>query len=695
MQSQPTEVYPAPMKHDKLIWLMVFALLTLVLTNLQGQAVVINEVMYHPPMARDDLQFIELMNIKEEVVDLSGWRLSGGVNFTFPKGAQIQPNSFTVISASPLAFSKHYQTQALGPFKKSLSHSGERIALMNDAGQVIDELTFSDESPWPKTPDGYGASIERIAPSIPVTTHRNWAPSKLPPQTIARGTPGKRNLHFQQILPPEVTEATRIPETPRPGQPIRIEATINDDHGVKNATIAYQTVTESGVSAEQYVPMKLSGGSEISGRFQGDLGSFSNGTLVRFQIRVTNLEGGQTSWPHPQSLKPALSFFVTDYRPQGLIPHTLVLNPSGIERAKRKYDIKASALAPEPTRGNSAFIFFPTGSSMPQVRDFIRVGRRTGGYKIRFRTQEPFQEMTTLNLLDEGKPRFALSEFLSYELFRMTGVPAPYADHYRLRMDQEWKGYHLVVEQPNKAFLRRNNRNDKGNLYKLLWYGRNFIQQHEKKTNLGSGHNDIIQTVQALGRLNGDPEWRYIRQHFNVEEFATFYAVNQCISNWDGYFNNYFIYHDTGNTGKWEIYPWDTDKTWGDFDGASATYDWYSMPLTFGAEGDRPGGSFFHVRRGPFGGQSWWRPPGHLSGPLLANPGFRQVFLKKLSELLNTTFTEEKFLPVINALEDRLGPEVAFKYGGRSSWATDRLRKDVESLRNQVRNRRKYLLENL
>ena len=202
MQSQPTETHPAPKDHNMWGWLMVFILLTLVPANLQGQAVVINEVMYHPPMARDDLQFIELMNTQEEVADLSGWRLSGGVNFTFPKGAQIQPKSFTVISASPLAFTKHYQIQALGPFKKSLSHSGERIALTNDAGQVIDELTFSDEAPWPKTPDGYGASLERIAPSIPVTTHRNWAPSKLPPQTNATGTPGKRNLHFQQTLPP-------------------------------------------------------------------------------------------------------------------------------------------------------------------------------------------------------------------------------------------------------------------------------------------------------------------------------------------------------------------------------------------------------------------------------------------------------------------------------------------------------------
>jgi hypothetical protein len=33
-----------------------------------------------------------------------------------------------------------------------------------------------------------------------------------------------------------------------------------------------------------------------------------------------------------------------------------------------------------------------------------------------------------------------------------------------------------------------------------------------KKTNLDTGHDDIIKLSQALGRLNGDQEWRYSQQ---------------------------------------------------------------------------------------------------------------------------------------------------------------------------------------
>jgi hypothetical protein len=119
-----------------------------------------------------------------------------------------------------------------------------------------------------------------------------------------------------------------------------------------------------------------------------------------------------------------------------------------------------------------------------------------------------------------------------------------------------------------------------------------------------------------------------------------------CIQNWDGFFNNYFAYHDTGGTGRWEIYPWDEDKTWGDYDGAPAKYDWYEMPLTFGMNGVQPPKA---VRGFGFGfGRGftlWWREPGYFSGPLLANPQFRQRFLARLREVCATLFTEEKFFP--------------------------------------------------
>jgi len=83
----------------------------------------------------------------------------------------------------------------------------------------------------------------------------------------------------------------------------------------------------------------------------------------------------------------------------------------------------------------------------------------------------------------------------------------------------------------------------------------------------------------------------FIERNFNVTNFIDYFAVNMCIQNWDGFFNNYFTYHDTGPSGRWEIYPWDEDKTWGDYDGRPDDQPWYTMPLTFGMNGDQPPGT--------------------------------------------------------------------------------------------------------
>jgi len=171
-----------------------------------------------------------------------------------------------------------------------------------------------------------------------------------------------------------------------------------------------------------------------------------------------------------------------------------------------------------------------------------------------------------------------------------------------------------------------------------------------------------------------------------------------CIQNWDGFFNNYFMYHDSGGTGRWEIYPWDEDKTWGDYDGASARYDWYTMPLSFGmneggSTGSRNGRGNF--RRG-FDG--WWRPPGFFSGPLLAHVEFRKRFLARLREICQTIFTETKMFPIIDALEKRIEPEISVHARATAQdarRAQTEFRADLESFRRQVTNRRKFILSDL
>src|SRR5207253_1796766 len=174
------------------------------------------------------------------------------------------------------------------------------------------------------------------------------------------------------------------------------------------------------------------------------------------------------------------------------------------------------------------------------------------------------------------------------------------------------------------------------------------------------GYDDLVKVVDELNKTKGDAQWAVIKKNFAVEQVANYFAGNMVLSHWDGFFNNYFTYHDIHGTGKWTMYPWDQDKTWGYHDGIRGYEVFIDMPVTFGMANDRPPGwpkdrpppAFF------FAGPVWWRPGGHFSKPLLANPQFRKLFLARTRELLEKVYTEKEIFPLIKATGERIEEEV-------------------------------------
>ncbi len=237
--------------------------------------------------------------------------------------------------------------------------------------------------------------------------------------------------------------------------------------------------------------------------------------------------------------------------------------------------------------------------------------------------------MRTIVLIFESMDRWVLAEPLAYEVYRKAGNAASRTDFVRTSVDGRPLGYQLLIEVVNKGFLRHNELPTDGNLYKCQWFGNGVVGQHEKKTYIHDGHDDLVQLVAQLGKAKGDDQWAVIKKNFDVEQVINYFAVNTVLSHWDGYFNNYFTYHDVHGTGKWTMYPWDQDKTWGFHDAIQGYEVFFDMPLTFGMAGDRPPNWPKNQPVPPgFGlGAIWWRAGGHFSQPLLANPQFRKLYL--------------------------------------------------------------------
>ena len=76
--------------------------------------------MYKPAPRADtnNLEFVELFNANPFFEDLSGFRLSGDVDFTFPPGTLIAPRTYVVLAKSRQAFAQAYGTgiPVLGEF---------------------------------------------------------------------------------------------------------------------------------------------------------------------------------------------------------------------------------------------------------------------------------------------------------------------------------------------------------------------------------------------------------------------------------------------------------------------------------------------------------------------------------------------------------------------------------------------------
>lgn len=661
--------------------------------------VVINEILYHPPRDRDGLQFIELWNSRTNAVDLAGWSFRRGVKFTFPQDTRVAAGGFAVVCGRRADFVERYGTNVFvaGEFEGRLSHGGERLELADATGRVVDSVIYSDRAPWPLAADGHGASLERIAPAAPGSDPDNWAPAILPRVLAPAGSPGRTNDAFAPNRPPAVREVSARPESPAPSQPITITAQVSDSDRVTSVTLLWRVLENQGAPGpEQRLALRRVEGDDRNGRYEAEIPGQADGRLVRYRIEAVDTSGARRQAPSTNELRPAWSVGVFSNTNTARVPLAFLRRGDGTPAATVFPGGRGrllSALGVEPARGEDTLVLLPTNGGPARVFDFIQLTPRQGGHKVRLLKDQALDGMTTLNVILEA-PRSGLAEVMAYDLYRRAGVPAPRAEHWRVWLDGRPVGWQLVFEQINRSFLARHGRDDSGRLYKLIWYGRGVVGQHEKKTDMEGDHADLLELLEGLnGAADPAAQWDFIARHFNVTNFVNYYAVNMCIQNWDGFFNNYFTYHDTGGTGRWEIYPWDEDKTWGDYDGFGSMSAWYSMPLTFGMNGDQPPGT--RARPGApsprqrMGGAPWWRAPGWFSGPLLANPEFRQRFLARLRELCQTHFTEATLFPVIDALEQRLEPEMT------NSEALAEFRRYIQSFRDQVTHRRQFILSEL
>ncbi|MFP6856710.1 MAG: lamin tail domain-containing protein [Roseibacillus sp.] len=156
---------------------------------------VFNEVHYNPADDVADTEWIEFHNLNGVNVDISGWRLRGGVDFDFPNGTVVEGHGFLLVAADP-GNAKLAGRGALGPFIGALNNGGEVVRIENRDQRTMDSLSYSDSGDWPIGPDGSGATLSKRDQGSADNRPANWIASR-----EIGGTPGLPNTPLADVPP--------------------------------------------------------------------------------------------------------------------------------------------------------------------------------------------------------------------------------------------------------------------------------------------------------------------------------------------------------------------------------------------------------------------------------------------------------------------------------------------------------------
>lgn len=129
---------------------------------------VISELMYHPADPDAEGEFLELLNIAEEPIDLTGVSFTDGIEFTFPAEVILAPGERVLLVANQNVFELLHGPglRIAGQFENRtrLENAGERIVLSGADLSPIHNFEYDDRLPWPRASDGLGFSLVLLDP---------------------------------------------------------------------------------------------------------------------------------------------------------------------------------------------------------------------------------------------------------------------------------------------------------------------------------------------------------------------------------------------------------------------------------------------------------------------------------------------------------------------------------------------------
>ncbi|MDB4798293.1 CotH kinase family protein [Verrucomicrobia bacterium] len=556
--------------------------------------IVINELLYHPESRDPRDEYIELYNRGAVPVDLSGWRLSGGVDFEF-NGAVLLPNEYVLVVADRIRFSDRFPEtgSVVGDWSGKLSNRAETINLFNARQERVDRVNYADEGDWSvrvrgvderghqgwtwsDSHDGMGRSLELVAPSLSNNQGMNWNASREP-----WGTPGRVNSNWVSNGAPLLSDPTHSPALPRSVDPVTIRIQVRDeDRGSVSVNLVYRVGSDGAFQTE---PMWDDGrhgdGSGGDGLFAGQILPQTDLSVVSFFVEAMDALGNVNTWPRFES-ESIVSAPMALYQVDDQVYPTDRPLLRVITSEEERDELSRIGMLPwnksSDAQMNATFI----SQQGAEIKVHYLAGLRLRGStsrlgtpknrRVNFRSDDPWKGKGAVILNAVNVP----SQIIGSMLFRSAGVPSATARPVQFlengqnhaRPDGGQFGHYAEIEALDGSFVSRQFPADSnGNLYRpsgngnLEYLGENPIPYqapgfYRKGTN--EEVNDWSDLIELTRRIEQSSDAQFVAmldRVADIDRWVSYFAVDALLANTETSFAN-------GGAGDYALYITERDR---------------------------------------------------------------------------------------------------------------------------------------
>ena len=152
---------------------------------------------------------------------------------------------------------------------------------------------------------------------------------------------------------------------------------------------------------------------------------------------------------------------------------------------------------------------------------------------------------------------------LSFETYtRCRGSPFCSIYPLHVQLNSEFYSVAIFVEEPDEEYLKRQELDNEGALYKMYNKADSATEGVEKKTRLYEDHQDLQEFVDGIHQT-GSALTIYLFDHVDLPSTIDYLVAAAIIQDRDARWKNYYLYRDSNHTHEWLVLPWDKDLTFG------------------------------------------------------------------------------------------------------------------------------------